>query len=617
MTIASSWRHGSLKIAAGSILALFVVAVLALGAMPWGAFKPVLERRLSTRLGRPVTIARIERQDAFSFSPTLRLIDVRAPQARWAGSGDLLRVASITLRFPVLPLLVGRFRPSAIDAAGVRLSLVRDADKRVNWSNGQQQGGSGSMPLEHLTLSDMVVSYRDAAQDRAFTLTVSSGRQGFAVHGTGTVRGAPVTVAATAPAIDGNVRFWPFQAEIVGNALALRARGLMDRPLDVRHMTVDLSAQATDLKMVDAIVEAGLFGTQPVNLRAHAVHDGIDWKIENLRGTIGASDIAGNLAITHRDGRTKLAGSVHSNALDFDDLASNDGLAKAAALEQAQGVKLVPNTRINLRKITHTDGVIAFDIGTVMGGKRPSSIKAMSGTLTIDHQLLTLSPFRANLSKGTVIGTVTVDQHDGRPVPIVSLDLRLAASSIDAIAGGADTVDAPLAGHVHLTGSGSTIREAVGNSTGTIGLAASNGELSAKIAALIGFDVAHGWTTDRNSQATLRCAVARFDVRDGHATADPLIIDTSLSQSQGTGTITFPSETLALNFTGAPKRASLLRLPGSVTLAGTIRYPQLVVPKTIKSVGNVLKGLFQSVTGQQAPKASDADCGNLVSRTLE
>jgi AsmA family protein len=128
--------------------------------------------------------------------------------------------------------------------------------------------------------------------------------------------------------------------------------------------------------------------------------------------------------------------------------------------------------------------------------------------------------------------------------------------------------------------------------------------------------VGRGLTSDRSQKATLRCAVGRFVVHGGRGVADPLLIDTSLSQSRGTGTITFPQEALALTLTGAPKRNSALRLPGSVTLAGTIRAPQLIVPREVKSVGNVLKGIARAITGRQGSRATDADCGAIVARTL-
>ena len=35
--------------------------------------------------------------------------------------------------------------------------------------------------------------------------------------------------------------------------------------LDTRHMKARIATRATDLKLVDRIIEAGLFGTQPVD----------------------------------------------------------------------------------------------------------------------------------------------------------------------------------------------------------------------------------------------------------------------------------------------------------------------------------------------------------------
>ena len=67
---------------------------------------------------------------------------------------------------------------------------------------------------------------------------------------------------------------------------------------------------------------------------------------------------------------------------------------------------------------------------------------------------------------------------------------------------------------------------------------------------------------------------------------------------------------------GAPKRDSLLRLPGSVIVAGTIRDPALTVPSTVKPLGNVLKGLGRAISGRQDPLAADADCGALSRQAI-
>lgn len=609
------------RFAAGGLAATAAAVLLIVAAMPWGAFKPTIEDRLSTQFGRPVTIGQVQRLDSFSLVPTIEFRDIRVPQAAWAGTGDLARIGKVRLRVPVVPLLFGRFHPRALTVSNGRAWLVRDAAGRKNWTQDRaDETGSGSAPtLDGLTVADTVIDYRDAVQDRHLVVSLGADpASGLRLAGRGTIRGAEVKVAATAPAIGPATvgRPWPFSARIDGARLAMAARGTMARPLDVAHLDMQVEARADDLKLIDAVIEAGLFGTQEVKLSARARRDGPTWTIDPIGGTIGRSDIAGALTVV-KGRRTRIDGTLTSNALSFDDLATDAGLAAAIALEKAQGLRLVPNTRINIRKIDKTDGALAIDVKRLVGGRRPSSLTSLKGRLTIDHQLLKLSSLTIELKRGAIVGAVTVDQRGGRAVPVVTLDLTLRESSISALAGGSDgDVEARVDGRVRLSGPGSTIREAVGASSGSIGLVAQNGSLPAKIAALIGFDAGRGLTTDKDERAGLRCLAARFIVKDGGARADPLVIDTTLSQSRGTGTLIFPSEALALTLTGAPKQKSVLRLPGSVRVSGTIRAPEIVVPRETKSIGNILKAIGRSISGDQAPLATDADCAALAAQAL-
>ena len=94
------------------------------------------------------------------------------------------------------------------------------------------------------------------------------------------------------------------------------------------------------------------------------------------------------------------------------------------------------------------------------------------------------------------------------------------------------------------------------------------------------------------------------------------MVDTSLSRLDGNGTIAFPDETLAIRLTGAPKRDSLLRLPGAASLSGTLSAPSLVVPRETRSVGNILRAIGRAITGRQGPLATDADCAGLAAKVL-
>lgn len=584
---------------------------------PAAWLKGAVERRLSAQIGSPVTIATMTRETLFSFSPVIRASGIDVPQPAWAGSGKLATIAQLRVRLHLASMVSGRPRIDLLKVQGARLNLIRAADGRANWRAGiARKGEERSDGLLVTSIEDCIVEYRDARQKRVFKVGIKvTPSRGIEADGSGQVDGAPVKLRIrSAPLVD-RAR-WTFHALIDGPALRMHTVGAMTAPLRFDDMRFHMAARADDLKLIDRVIEAGLFGTQPVDLEAIVEHRGRVWTIANLRGTAGESAFTGRLAV-RKDARTKLDGDIRFSRLNFDDLASDAGQARALALEEAQGLRLVPNTRINIRKINHTDGRIAVRVDQILGGRRPSSLKSMNGVLTIEDRILTVDPLRIDLKRGVITGRAVVDQRAGQAKPDVSIALDMTDSSIAALAGGGGQaeINARVDARVRLTGTGDTIREAIGTSNGTIGVVARSGYVPEKIAALMGFDLAKGIFGGNDEKSTLRCAVLRLDVRRGRGTADPLLLDTEISQSRGTGILQFPGERWDMRLIGAPKNDAL-RLPGSVLLRGTVREPDIVVPKGTKSLGNVLKAIGRAISDDNGPLATDADCAALTRRAL-
>ncbi|MDF2493577.1 AsmA family protein [Sphingomonas sp.] len=601
------------------LVALLLCTVLALAVFPWGMLKDTAEKRLTQRFGRPVTIGKMERVDPVGFATTVRLRDIRIPGPAWSAPRDLARIGQMDVGFNSLALLTGRLSPREISISNAQINLIRTKDGRENWhQENDDKGKSGNSSLDRLTVANSRLRYDDAKQDRRFDLALGSdATSGLRLQGSGTVRGAPVQLSARAPALsDTDGGRWPFEARIAGDALSMHARGTMAAPFDTNRMTLDVTARANDLKLIDAIIEAGLFQSQPVTLSAHVRREPQRWLIDRLDGRIGRSDLSGKLTVDKVDGRTKLTGTFVSRQLDFDDFASDEGLRRAAAKKRALGPRVVPDTRVNLAKVGKTDGNIAFRVDRIVSRQGRSSLTKLAGTLTLDQRKLTVAPLTIGLPRGQITGSAVIDQADGAPVPVVRLDLRLVNSSVPALGGGGGSVTGRVDGRAVLAGRGSTIREAVGKSSGRIGIVARNGELPAEIAAALGFDAGRALLADEKDRAVLRCVVVGLAMRGGRGTASPFVIDTSQSRLDGEGTVTFPGETLAIRLTGAPKQNSVLRLPGSATLAGTISEPDVQVPKEVKSVGNVFKALGRAITGRQGPTATSADCAALSAQVL-
>ena len=156
----------------------------------------------------------------------------------------------------------------------------------------------------------------------------------------------------------------------------------------------------------------------------------------------------------------------------------------------------------------------------------------------------------------------------------------------------------------------------MGNSDGALGVVARDGRLPAKIASMIGLDAGRSFFTGGEEEAGLRCVALRLDVRHGVGRADPFVIDTTRSRSNGTGTITFPSEAMAFDLTGYPKDRIELRLPGSVHVGGTIKQPDVAIPPQVKSVGNIFKAIGRAIRGDQGPLAPNEDSDAMDRRVL-
>ena len=600
------------------LVAVPLVLLLVIAAFPYGVLKGVVADRLAKRFGRPVVIGAMDRVDAIGFTPTIRVRDVTIPQAGWAGTGNFLTLREARVTFPVWPLLTGTFRPRDVVADGLQLALVRDANGRTNWSRpGEAESGGASSDLKGLTIRDATIRYRDDKRRRSAVVQVSSDAQGLHARGNGTIRGVPVRIALDGASVaQPSPGPWPFTATIDGDRLSMRAKGSTDVPLDTDAMTLDVTARAADLRLIDAVIEAGLFGTQPVALTAHVRHDAPKWIVNDLKGTIGQSDIAGHVTVDKQDGRTKLDGAVTANRFDFGDLASDEGRAEAAARERAIGPHVVPDTRIDLSKIGETDGRISLRIARVVSRSGPTPVRALSTVLALDHKRLDVAPLTLVLADGTAKGSLRVDQRDGAPSPLLTVDMRLSGTRVAALPGTGGDFTGRIAARARLTGRGDTIRAAVGRSDGRIGFVVRDGTLPQRYAAALGFDAGRALLAGESERARLRCVVVGLKVTDGLGHAAPMIVDTSASQLRGTGTVRFPAERLDMRLTGAPKGDGLLRLPGAAFLTGTLSAPEIVVPAQVKSVGNVLKALGRAITGKQEPRAGDADCAALSARVL-
>lgn len=619
-----------------TVVGIFALLALALGALPFALLRPAIERKLAAQYGAPARIGAIHRVQAFSYAPDIVISDVRIAQPVWAGGGDFVRAKAVTVRLPVFGLLFGKVHPDALAIDGLAVALVRDASGRANWRGRPRAAdappATQGPALTHLSIRNGALSLRDDKRglNVAGSLQVA-GAQGLRLAATGTFHGTPATLDVTGGRIDGidPAAAWPVELHLLSPALRLEAKGTTDGVLNTHRFTAIVTARAPTLKNLDKVIEAGLFGTQTIALIGKVRRDGRDWYLDSLGGGVGRSRFVGKASILKRDGRTAIDANFRASRFDFDDLSDDAGKARAAQRRATIGTRVLPPTRINLSHLGKTDGRLAFRIDHLLsdGG---TVFRALSGQFHLDHRLLTLDHLVATLASGQMTGVMRVDHRSGRPK--FSTDLRLEGMALDTLVGSPESITGIVRGRIALAGEGDTVREALGHADGTAAIVSNHGTIKATIADVLGQDL--GGTIKQailhpSERVPLRCLIADFRATHGVLTPEPLAIDTGESIGRGSGRIDLDDESIALTLAGRTREDPTLRIVDPIRVEGTLSKPAIAIagsdaPSGKPGIGGIFKALGRSIKdalglGDEAPPRPvfvPLDCARLSAAAL-
>ncbi len=615
------------RITLAALVGLSAAIFLLLGAFPIGMLRGTAEHRLSKEFGAHVELGALERDSIFSFTPLVTIDDLRIGQPEWAGTGYMVRIKRASARVPILSLLTGNVDPRSLDIDGIDLALIRNAEVDSNWGGRADATTEGGRPLRlaQLHIRHGRFTLKDAKRRLDIGGTIEANdRSGLTIAATGRFNGAAATLQAKGGGPVATASGWPFTAHLSSNLLDLTAKGTMAGPLDTRAMTMRMVARGTSLKQLDHIIEAGLFGTQAIDLHGDVRRKGEDWFIDRLQGSIGRSSIRANATVLKRDGRTKIDATVDAPQLDFDDLADDAGLATARDKEARIGPRILPDTRINLSKMGPTDGTIRVSIARLLV-KGGSVFKSLSGTLKLDHRVLRLDNAVVGLDRGKMTGWVKVDSRNA--VPVLTTELRVERATFDSFIGQPDMIRGPVQGLVRITGRGDTVREAFAGGSGKIAFVANGGAMNRAAAFVIGQDLggAIGQKLGDDEEMTpIRCAILSFTAKEGKLTPAPLVIDTAIARGRGRGLIDLDNETVVLTMNEAGSEKPDLKLVDPLKVAGTLSRPEISFAPANKrgKAGGLLGAVGRSIgTALGLRKDPNADAplpkpGSVNCRTL-
>jgi AsmA family protein len=502
---------------------------------------------------------------------------------------------------------------SRVELDRPRLRLRRDAQGRANWtarlpSKDDDDATAEAPPdlpvVRNFIVNDGRLDLRDAllrleltglleAHERASAAAES---QPFRVDGRGRLNDRPFRARVTGGALVNLQpdRPYPFDLAVTAADLRVAARGRIAEPFDLARLTLEVEASGRDLADLFFVTRLVLPNTPPFRVAAHVEREARRWQVTNLRGTLGDSDVRGNLAIDASRRQPELTGALVSTRLVLSDLVASLGSRNDAAVSgQDAGAptpaatarapprsQLFPDARLQVNRLGMMNAVVTFRADQVITRTWPLERVALS--VRLQDGVLALDPFEFVMPQGQVAGTAQIDVRSGQPD--TRLDLRVRGMQLEQFKGKAADAIAPLGGtlqaRVNLRGGGASVHEFVSRADGSASLVLPRGEIRAALAELTGINLARGLgllLTGDQDRASIRCGIAQFAVRDGVMRAENVVLDTEDVRITGRGEIRLGPEEVDLSIRGEPKKLRLARVKSPVEIGGTLRDPAIGV----------------------------------------
>jgi uncharacterized protein involved in outer membrane biogenesis len=623
--------------------------VLFVALFDWNWLRGPLGRYYSHKTGRDVHIAHLD-VHPWSFQPKVTMDGLTISNPAWAPRGDMASIPKLSVTMKLLPLLVGRLVLPRVAVDKPELTLLRDSKGRATWEFGTSARQNAKPfelpPIQNFLIRDGHVTIEDKIRDMHFTGTISSeetegkGRAAFELTGDGRLNRNPFSMMVTGGPLINIDRSKPYEFDMKVRAGSTRmtAKGAITRPFDLGGLTADVTFRGANLADLYYLTGIVLPHSPPYRFSAKLTRDDAVYTLDDIKGTVGDSDLSGNLKVDVTSGRPYLKGDLASRSVSFVDLgALFGGGPTAAKLQQAaakagiapgdvqapvqQTQHFLPDLPLQVDRVRQMDADVVYHADKVVSQTFP--LRGLALTLKLDHGVLKLDPVSMSLSQGRLAGTLQIDAR--KEVPAVDVDLRFHNVNLQQFvptASGEPPIEGTLEARANLHGTGRSVHKVAATANGTVTAVVPKGAVRKQFVELLGIDVDRAlFLSGSDDQTNVRCAVADFTAKGGTLSARHIVFDTESVNVNGSGTVNLADETLNLTVQGAPKSLRLVRVRAPITITGSLSKPSVgikaggAVAQAGAAVGLsvLLTPLALILPFVDPGLADDANCAGLVS----
>ncbi|WP_454890285.1 AsmA family protein [Sphingopyxis chilensis] len=625
-----------------AIFAIWLILFVTKGRFLKGPF----ERFATSQLERQVDIGGDFQLYFAPFNVKFYAENISIANPEWAREKQFFIARKVDTRLAVVPLIFGNRIVRFADLDGAQVALEWDeGNKRNSWTFGDPNRPPEPLELPRIqraAITGSGVTYRDPrlrlfADIDIDTVKASESRidQAIRFSGRGAMRAQPFTVAGSLASpnetVAGGKNKLTLHAIGLGNTLDVS--GTLQGPTELEGADLRLQARGGNLSRLFDFLGVAIPDTRRYRVASALTYEDEIWKLTEIQGMFGDSDLAGALSVSQPKGRVYLKADLTTRSLNIIDAGPFigyevdrlDKMGTGGTIKTVGGrPRVLPDSPLRADALKRFDADLRYKVARVRAESFPvSNVDLM---LSLKRGLMEMKPLTFLLAGGKVASDISIDS---RPAVVrTAYDIRLSPTRLGTLLArfGVEELGTTgtVSGRIQLVGHGDSLRQSLASSSGRIAFVLPQGSFwtrNIQLAELdVGTFVQKLFEDKLKKPVEINCGVIAFTVRGGVGAADPILIDTKKNVVVGRGGFSFRNEAIDMAVRADGKKFSLFSGQSPVAVGGYFAAPQ-VDPISDQLLGRAGAGLGLAVVATPAAliipfvdpgDAKSAQCGPIL-----
>jgi len=610
-----------LGIAAAVVVVLIVAAYIVIATYDFNKFKPRIADLAKQYTGRELTLGG-DIELGLSLFPTLVVNDVAFENSAWGSSPQMARVKRLEAQVDLISILRGDINVSRIaikqpefliefDKSG-QSNLEFKAPPKPRPEAVEDSAGAGRhdwLKIKEVQIEKGTVSYQNHQSGRTEKLAIETLNLKAPDFGAAieidlkfSYQKIPFQISGSLGPISDLLNpqeQWPLDLTITAVGSTVSLAGHITNIMEAKGIDLKLDVKGTDIAGLqqfsgDPLPVQGPFSVAG-RLSAPALDDFI---ISDITILVGESRISGEMTLNRQSARPRITGKFHSPNLDLRPFLKQDPddseasqAATATGKGDAKSDKVFSTEPFDFQALQQADAEVSFKADQIFTHRLALDKFVLNLSLKNGH--LVVKPLTTNSGGGTLSCELDLQTQKNQ----AELNTQIIVEKINLAEmlgklGIARDLDGVLDVTINLKGQGDSVAALMAGLNGDVIAVLTEARMPVKYLNLVGADLTTSLLKIMNpfekkaERAPINCAVCDFNIKDGLAQSDIIMLDDPDKTLFSAGTVNLKTEALDFGIETRPKEGLGTQETGKVSvslsaitkpfkLGGTLANPSL------------------------------------------